>query len=349
MRTKPPGMTCQPSPSRASNSRRLNGRGTSWPFSQTGVVESVTASCATKSMPRRPIASTTLRARSGIEILADHDLPIDVGRNIAGEGRRDHQIVEPLHDIVAHGGIAEPPGRDVRQRQFAAEHRRRQRRQEAQHGARFDHAGAQRIGHHHGAVADRLHQTGHAQPRAGAQLQRIGEIGIEAAQQHLGALQTGHGANEHAVVADGQVLAFDQQKAEIAREIGVLEIGLVHRPGRQHADRRIVAAAERRQLGLERLEERRDALDPKLRDRCRASRATARAGSPAHSPRPTAPGCGRRAPTIARPASGRHRRHRTADARRPAARCRPAAARNSGLPATTAAGRRPSRTRLAGP
>ena len=63
MRTKPPGMTCQPSPSRASSSRRLNGRGTSWPFSQTGVVDSVTASCATKSTPRRPIDSTT-RARA---------------------------------------------------------------------------------------------------------------------------------------------------------------------------------------------------------------------------------------------------------------------------------------------
>ena len=155
------------------------------------------------------------------------------------------------HDIVAHGGIAEPPGRDIRQRQFAAEHRRRERRQEAQHGARFDHAGAERIGDHHGAVADRLHQTGHAQPRAGAQLQRIGEIGIETAQQHLGALQARHGADEDAVVADGQVFAFDQKKAEIAREIGVLEIGFVQRPRRQHADRRIVVAVERRQLRLE--------------------------------------------------------------------------------------------------
>ena len=40
----------------------------------------------------------------------------------------------------------------------------------------------------HGAVADRLHQTGHAETRARAQLQRIGEIGIEPAQQHFGAL-----------------------------------------------------------------------------------------------------------------------------------------------------------------
>ena len=94
MRTKPPGITCQPSPSRASKSRRLNGRGTSWPFSQTGVVDSVTASCATKSMPRRPIASTTRARGVGVEIAADDDLLVDVRRQIAGERRRDHEVVE---------------------------------------------------------------------------------------------------------------------------------------------------------------------------------------------------------------------------------------------------------------
>ena len=69
------------------------------------------------------------------------------------------------------------------------------------------------------------------------------------------------GADEDAVVAHDQVLAVDQQQPEIARQIGVLEIGLVHRPGREQADARVVLAVEREQLGLERLEERRDALD----------------------------------------------------------------------------------------
>ncbi len=162
-------------------------------------------------------------------------------------------IGSPSHQVATLGSFSSCPST-----------RRRQRRQEAQHGAGLDHAGAERVRHHHIAVADRLHETRNAEPRAGAQLQRIGEIGIEAAQQHLGALQARHGADEHAVVADGEVLALDQQEAEIAGEIGVLEIGFVQRPGRQHADRRIVAAAQARQLGLERLEERRDALDPKL-------------------------------------------------------------------------------------
>jgi hypothetical protein len=51
-RTKPPGITRQPSLVRARNSRSVNGRGSNRPLRQTGVVESVTASLATKSMPR---------------------------------------------------------------------------------------------------------------------------------------------------------------------------------------------------------------------------------------------------------------------------------------------------------
>ena len=94
--------------------------------------------------------------------------------------------------------------------------------------ARLDHAGTERIGDHHGAVAHRLHQARHAEARARVELERIGEVGIEAAQQHLGALEAGDRADEDAVVAHRQILALDQQEAEIAREIGVLEIGLVH-------------------------------------------------------------------------------------------------------------------------
>ena len=75
-------------------------------------------------------------------------------------------------------------------------------------------------------------------------------------------LSPGHGADEDAVVARGQVFALDQEEAEIAGEIGVLEIGLVHRPGREHANPGIVLAVEAGQLVLQRLEERRVAEHP---------------------------------------------------------------------------------------
>ena len=61
-------------------------------------------------------------------------------------------------------------------------------------------------------------------------------------------------------VAHRQVAALDQQEAEIAREIGVLEIGLVQRPRRQQADARRLAAGLRRQRAAPGLEERREPL-----------------------------------------------------------------------------------------
>ena len=138
-------------------------------------------------------------------------------------------LVEFFEHLFAHVGAAEPPGRDVRYRQIGAEHDRRQRRQERQHRARLDQAGAERIDDDDLAVAHGLQQARRAEARGGIEFERIGEVGVDPPQQHLGALQAGNGADEDAVVAHAQVFALDQQEPEIAREIGVLEIGLVHR------------------------------------------------------------------------------------------------------------------------
>ena len=184
-----------------------------------------------------------------------------IGRRF--ESRGDDHAVEFFDHLFAHVGAAEPPGRDVRDREIGAEHDRRQRRQERQHRARLDQAGAERIDDDDLAVAHGLQQPRRAEAGGGIELERIGKIGIDPPQQHLGALQAGNGADEDAVVAHAQILAFDQQEPEIAREIGVLEIGFAHRSRRQQADVRVVLAAERRELGLEGLKERRDALDPR--------------------------------------------------------------------------------------
>ena len=57
-----------------------------------------------------------------------------------------------------------------------------------------------------------------------------------------------------------QVHALDQTEAEIAREISVLEIGLVDRPGRQEADARVLDLASRASVRAQRVEERRQPL-----------------------------------------------------------------------------------------
>src|SRR6516165_11849116 len=92
-------------------------------------------------------------------------------------------------------------------------------------------------------------------------LSSSGEVGVEPPHQHFGALEAGHCADEDAILADGQILAFDQQEAQIAREIGVLEISLIHGPRGEHANPRIILAIERGKLGLKSLEEWRQPLD----------------------------------------------------------------------------------------
>ena len=177
----------------------------------------------------------------GIERGAENLAPFAVARELAAEGRSNHHLVEPFDDLVARSRLAEPPGRDIGQREIAAEHGGRQCRQKARHRARFDHTGTERIGDDHRAVTHGLHQPRHAEARTRIELKRIGKVRIQPPHQHLRALEAGHRANEDAVVADRQVLALDQQKAEIAREVSVLEIGLVQRARRQHANTGIIA------------------------------------------------------------------------------------------------------------
>ena len=111
------------------------------------------------------------------------------------------------------------------------------------------------------AVAHGLQQPRRAEAGGGIEFERIGKVGVDPPQQHLGALQAGNGADEDAVVAHAQVFAFDQKEPEITREISVLEIGFAQRSRRQQADVRVVLAGEGGELGLEGLKERGDAFD----------------------------------------------------------------------------------------
>ena len=73
------------------------------------------------------------------------------------------------------------------------------------------------------------------------ELQRIERIGIDPAQHHVEPLQARDGADMDAVAADREIVALDQQKAEIARQSGVFEIGFAEGAGRQQTDARLVA------------------------------------------------------------------------------------------------------------
>ena len=80
------------------------------------------------------------------------------------------------------------------------------------------------------AGAHRLHQARHAERRVAAQLQRIAEVVVQAAQDRR---RTGCRPSsvfrKTRLVAHRQVAALDQREAEVAGEVGVLEVGLVVR------------------------------------------------------------------------------------------------------------------------
>ncbi len=73
------------------------------------------------------------------------------------------------------------------------------------------------------------------------EFERIEKIGIDPAQQHVEPLQAGDGADMDAVAADGEIVALDQQKAEIARKRRVFEKGFAEGARRQQSDPRLVA------------------------------------------------------------------------------------------------------------
>ena len=73
------------------------------------------------------------------------------------------------------------------------------------------------------------------------EFERIEEIRIDPAQQHVEPLQAGDGADVDAVAADGEIVALDQEKAEIARQRRMLEIGFAEGAGRQQSDPRLIA------------------------------------------------------------------------------------------------------------
>ncbi len=178
-------------------------------------------------------------------------------RQIVEIGGSNGHAIDPRTDLLAHCRIAEPPRRDIRQRERLAVDGFRQCRQKREQPARFREAAADRVGDHNLAVAYRLRDARNAKPRPRVEFERVDEVAIEAAQQNVGAPQAGHGADEYAVVAHRQVFAFDQQKAEIARKIGVLEISFVHRPRREHAHAGILMSRQSGQRRLHVLEERR--------------------------------------------------------------------------------------------
>jgi hypothetical protein len=110
-------------------------------------------------------------------------------------------------------------------------------------------AGADGVGQRHVAGAVGVEQARHAEHGILAEGQRIEEVVVDAAVDHVHPARALGGAHEDRVVAHEEVVALDQFDAHLLGEEGVLEIGAVELARRQHHDVRIAharGATERR-------------------------------------------------------------------------------------------------------
>ena len=148
----------------------------------------------------------------------------------------------------------------MRHLQIFAEEPPAQAGQETQQRPRLHHAGARHVGDDNAILAEHVDQTGYAELRRCVEFERIEEIGIHPAQQHVEPLQAGDGPDMNAVATDGEIIALDQQESEITRQRSVFEIGFTELAGRQQPDARLVAVGAGAQGVAERLEEWRDPL-----------------------------------------------------------------------------------------
>ncbi len=135
-------------------------------------------------------------------------------------------------------------------------------RQDARQRRRLEDACAERVRDEHASRAPRLHEARNAERRVGAQLEWIAVVVVQAAQNRVDLPKTGDRLEEDAIVAHGEIGAFDQRESQILRQIRLLEIRLVVRSWRQQRDMRpsLIARRVRREHLTERVEERRQTL-----------------------------------------------------------------------------------------
>ena len=128
----------------------------------------------------------------------------------------------PHHQVGRAGNCSSSPSR-CRARAGRKTHQR----------GRLQEGRARGIGHQHVAGADDLQQAGHTQARIGPQLQRVQVLVVQALEQAVHRLQALQGLQVQALAAHREVAALDQRDAQVARQVGVLEIGFVVGAGRQ--------------------------------------------------------------------------------------------------------------------
>ena len=117
------------------------------------------------------------------------------------------------------------------------------------------HAGADGVGQRDVAGPVGVEQPRDPERRVGAERQRVDEVVVDAAVDHVDALRAGGGPHVDDVVVHEQVAALDQLDAHLPGQEGVFEVGGVEDARREQHDRRLGPVRrgqgpQRRQQGL---------------------------------------------------------------------------------------------------
>lgn len=170
-----------------------------------------------------------------VQLGAEHGLEAGMdGR--ARIGRLDGALGQSGQGGFHGRALAAPPGGQRRQGQFLAQQAPRQRRQEAQQRGRFEEGRARHVGDQQVAGADHLQQAGHAQGGVGPQFEGVEEGIVQPLDEAVHRPQALQRLEVQTFVAHGEVVALHQRHAQVARQVGVLEVGLVVRAGREQGD-----------------------------------------------------------------------------------------------------------------
>ena len=164
-----------------------------------------------------------------------------------------HQRLEVRQDVLPLRIDRAVEGRDVGEHrllaQIVADHRRNVRIDRLVVGD----AGADRVRQRHVAGAIGIEQAGDAERGVGAEIERVDEVVVDPAVDHVDPARPARRLHVDEVVAHDEVVALDEFDAHAAREQRVLEVGAVVDPRGEDRDRRL--ADVRRRGGDERVEQ----------------------------------------------------------------------------------------------
>ncbi len=285
----------------------MKGRGSSLPLRQTGMVESRTVSCPTMSMPRERIGGLEGGALLGLEVGADHRAVL----HQAGDGALERPGPARNPRCPRARSRAPPAGRTTRWRRSAAAAPRPAPARRSSAGSSSSPAASTRPEPSALTTATPPARTACTSPGTPSREREFSSSGSakSASRRRTSTsarLRPGDRAHIDRIVAHREVFALHQHEAEIAGEIGVLEIGLVQRTGGEQARPGLRRNGRAWSGSPARTGRSRRAGPRSANGRGPAWRGRARCGSPAHSRRPDGD-CVRSDSTHQRPSGPRPR------------------------------------------